>query len=522
MVDYDYIVIGAGSAGCAVAARLAARSASVLLVEAGGSDRRLTVRAPLAFAAQMGGPTDWNFSSELEPGCDGRSIPQPRGRVLGGTSSMNAMVWVVGTQIDYDGWDLPGWGWADVAPVFRRMESHFLGGASHGTMGPMRVTRLAEPDETSTRWIVAAQESGVPTNSDISGPDLEGADIAPVTIWKGQRWNTARGYLTDATRRPNLTVRTAALVHRVVIRDGRAVGVDYERKGRREIAGARREVVLCAGAFGSPQLLQLSGIGPADHLRSIGVECLVDSPHVGTNLTDHPACAVSWDVHPEFVGLSDAQKPQWLARWLFRRSGKMTSNVFEAVAHVRSDARLAAPDFQLIHAPSYINLVAMERELRRASTVLLSYWTPKSRGTVKARSADPHDAPEIRLNTLAEDDDVAAFVRAVRFAREIAAHEPFTSVITGELHPGPAAVTDEQIAAWVRQTASTTGHPACSAAMGSDTDSVLDERLRVRGVAGLRVADASVFPCIPRANTNAPSIMVGERCADFLAADARR
>lgn len=522
VADYDYIVIGAGSAGCAVAARLAAGSASVLLLEAGGSDRRLTVRAPLAFGAQVGGATDWGFSSEPEPACEGRRIIQPRGRVLGGTSSMNAMVWVLGTRIDYDGWGLPGWAWDDVAPVFRRIESHFLGGPNHGTMGPMRVTQLAEPDETSARWVTAAREAGVPANEDLSGPDLDGAAIAPVTIWKGRRWSTARGYLDAVRRRPNFTLISNALVHRVVIRDGRAVGVDYERKGRRVVAGANREVVLSAGAYGTPHLLQLSGVGPAEHLRGIGVACQVDSPLVGSNLTDHPACAMSWDVQPGFVGLSDAQHPKWLLRWLLRRSGKMTSNVFEAVAQVRSTPELPAPDFQLIHAPSYVNLVAMEREMRRASSVLQSYWTPESRGTVLARSSDPHDAPQIRLNTLAEPDDVAAFVRAVRRTREIVATEPFASVVTEELHPGPAAVTDDQIAAWVRQTVATTGHPACSAAMGRDADSVLDERLRVRGVDGLRVADASVFPCIPRANTNAPAIMVGERCADFLAAEARQ
>lgn len=522
MADYDYIVIGAGSAGCAVAARLAAGSASVLLLEAGGSDRRLTVRAPLAFGAQVGGATDWGFHSEPEPACEGRSIIQPRGKVLGGTSSMNAMVWVLGTQIDYDGWELPGWGWAEVAPVFRRIESHFLGGPNHGTMGPMRVTRLAEPDETSTRWVVAAREAGVQANEDLSGPDLDGAAIAPVTIWKGQRWNTARGYLDAVRRRPNFTLATGALVHRVVIRDGRAVGVEYQQKGRPIVAGANREVVLSAGAYGTPHLLQLSGVGPAEHLRAIGVECRVDSPLVGENLTDHPACAMSWDVQPGFVGLSDAQNPKWLLRWLLRRSGKMTSNVFEAVAQVRSAPGLPAPDFQLIHAPSYVNLVAMEQGVRRASSVLQSYWTPKSRGTVMARTADPRDAPQIQLNTLAEPDDVAAFVRAVRLTREIVSTEPFASVITEELHPGPAAVTDEQIAAWVRQTVATTGHPACSAAMGCDGDSVLDDKLRVRGVDGLRVADASALPRIPRANTNAPSIMVGERCADFLLAGVTR
>ncbi|GAY18146.1 GMC family oxidoreductase [Mycobacterium sp. shizuoka-1] len=516
MADYDYIVIGAGSAGCALAGRLAAGPGSVLLLEAGGSDRRLTVRAPLAFAAQMGGPTDWDLHSEPEPACDGRVIPQPRGRVLGGTSSMNAMVWVRGTQLDYDGWHLPGWDWSDVEPVFRRIESHYLGGPAHGSAGPMRVTRLPEPDVTSTRWVAAARAAGVSTNEDLGGPDLDGTSIAPVTIWKGQRWNTSRAYLPGARRHSNFTVVTGALVHRVVIREGRAVGVEYERKGRLLRAGANRDVILSAGAYGTPQLLQLSGVGAPDHLRSVGITPVVDSPRVGTNLTDHPATAMSWDVRPEFVGLSDAQKPQWLVRWLFRRSGKMTSNAMEALAHIRSDPGLPAPDFQLIHSPSYVNLVAMERELRRASSVLQSYWTPKSRGTVLARSADPREAPEIRLNTLADPDDVRAFVRVVRRTREIVAAEPFASVTTAELHPGPGVFTDDEIAAWVRSSVATTGHPACSAAMGADADSVLDEKLNVRGVCGLRVADASVFPCIPRANTNAPAIMVGERCADFI------
>ncbi|MCX2928839.1 GMC family oxidoreductase N-terminal domain-containing protein [Mycobacterium sp. CVI_P3] len=516
MADYDYIVIGAGSAGCALAGRLAAGPSSVLLLEAGGSDRRLTVRAPLAFAAQMSGPTDWDFSSQPEPGCDGRTIPQPRGRVLGGTSSMNAMVWVRGSHLDYDGWQLPGWGWSDVEPVFRRIESHYLGGPAHGTSGPVRVTRLPEPDPTSSRWVAAARAAGVSDNEDVGGPDLDGTSIAPVTIWKGQRWNAARAYLPAARRRSNFTVVTGALVHRVVIRDGRAVAVEYERKGQRLRVGANREIVLSAGAYGTPQLLQLSGIGPAAHLRSVGIAPIVDSPAVGTNLTDHPATAMSWDVQPEYVGLSDAQKPQWLLRWLFRRTGKLTSNAMEALAHIRSHPELPAPDFQLIHSPSYVSLVATDRELRRASSVLQSYWTPKSRGTVLARSSDPHDAPEIRLNTLAHPDDVQAFIRVVRRTREIVAAEPFASVITAELHPGPEVVTDAAIEAWVRSSVATTGHPACSAAMGTDRESVLDEKLRVRGVQGLRVADASAFPRIPRANTNAPAIMVGERCADFV------
>jgi choline dehydrogenase len=501
---YDYIVVGAGSAGCAVAARLAAASHTVLLVEAGGSDRRIPVRAPLAYGAQMGGPTDWAFESEPEPGCDGRRIPQPHGKVLGGTSAMNAMVWVRGTRLDYEGWKLPGWGWDDVEPVFRRIES-----------GPMRVTRVAEPDEISRRFVAAARAAGEAANDDVSGPDLDGAAISPVTVWKGQRWSTARGYLDGARRLANFTLVSGALVRRVVIRDGAAVGVEYERRGRPHTAMARREIVLSAGAYGTPQLLQLSGVGPAGHLRSVGIDPVVNSPQVGCNLTDHPATFMNWELAPGFIGLADARNPKWLLRWLIRRTGKLTSNLMEAVAHIRSAPGLPAPDFQLIHAPVYARIDELDYP-RPALSILQSYWTPDSRGSVMVRSKDPAEPPAIQLNTLTAAADVAAFVRAIRRTREIVATEPLASAVAVEVHPGPDVNTDRELEAWVRATVATTGHPACSAAMGAGPGSVLDPQLRVRGVRGLRVADASALPHIPRANTNAPAIMVGERCADFV------
>jgi len=503
---YDYVVVGAGSAGCAVAARLAQASHTVLLIEAGGSDRRIPVRAPLAYGAQMGGPTDWAFESEPEPGCDGRRIPQPRGKVIGGTSAMNAMVWVRGTRLDYDGWQVPGWGWDDVEPVFRRIEA-----------GPMRVTRVAEPDEVSRRFVAAARAVGVAANDDVSGPDLDGAAISPVTVWKGQRWSTARAYLDPARRLNTFSMVTGALVRRIVIRDGTAVGVEYERRGRSHTATARREIVLSAGAFGTPQLLQLSGVGPAVHLRSVGIDPVADSPQVGHNLTDHPATFMNWELAPGFVGLADARNPKWLLRWLFRRSGKLTSNLMEAVAHIRSGPDLAAPDFQLIHAPIYARLDEISYP-RPALSILQSYWTPESRGSVMVRSPDARDAPAIQLNTVTAPADLDAFVRAIRRTREIVSTEPLASATALEIQPGPDVNTDAELKAWIRATVATTGHPACSAAMGTEPDSVLDPHLRVRGVAGLRVADASALPRIPRANTNAPAIMVGERCADFILA----
>jgi choline dehydrogenase len=404
---------------------------------------------------------------------------------------MNAMVWVRGTRLDYHGLRLPGWNWDDVEPVFRRIES-----------GPMRVTRVAEPDEVSRRFVDAARASGVAANDELSGPDLDGAAISPVTVLNGQRWSTARAYLDPARRRSNFSMVTGALVHRVVIDDGAAVGVEYERRGRRHIATARRGIVLSAGAFGTPLLLQLSGIGPAEHLRSVGIAPVVDSPRVGQNLADHPATFMNWELAPGFIGLSDARHPKWLLRWLFGRTGKLTSNLMEAVAHIRSAPGLAAPDFQLINAPVYARM-DWTTHPRPAVSILQSYWTPESRGSVLVRSPDPREAPAIQLNTLAASVDLAAFVRAIRRTREIVATEPLASAVAVELHPGPKVNTDAELETWVRATVATTGHPACSAAMGTESDSVFDERLRVRGAARLRVADASALPRIPRANTNA-------------------
>ncbi len=512
MAAFDFIVVGAGSAGCAVAGRLATQSSSrVLLIEAGGSDRRLEVRAPMAFGRQFGTALDWAYETEPEPGCANRRIGQPRGRVLGGTSAMNGMVWVKGSNLDYDGWRdgwrLPGWSWDDVAPVFARIEQ-----------GPMRITRVASPDELSDRFVAAARAAGIAANDDVSGPQLDGATIAPVTIYKGQRWTTARAYLQG---QKNLTVVTKAEVRRVIIRNGRAVGVEYRRhgsRGREQQAFADHAVVLSAGAFGTPQLLQLSGVGPADHLRSVGITALVDSPRVGDGLTDHPSTFATWALKPEHVGLADAANPKWLLQWLLGRRGKLTSNIMEALAHVRSTAGLPACDFQIVFAP--IDVLAGTGHLSGAglkptASVMQSYWTPKSRGSVMVRSADPATPPAIRMNLLTEREDVDALVRAIELSREFIATEPIASTIEREVSPGPGSDLETHI----RNTALTTAHPACSVAMGSQADSPLDEKLRVRGVENLRVADASALPQIPRANTNAPSIMIGERCADFLLAE---
>ena len=503
MAAFDFIVVGAGSAGCAVAGRLATQSSSrVLLIEAGGSDRRLEVRAPMAFGRQFGTSLDWAYETEPEPGCANRRIGQPRGRVLGGTSAMNGMVWVKGSNLDYDGWRLPGWSWDDVAPVFARIEQ-----------GPMRITRVAYPDELSQRFVAAARAAGIAANDDVSGPELDGATIAPVTIYKGQRWTTARAYLQG---QKNLTVVTKAEVRRVIIRNGRAVGVEYRRRGREQQAFADHEVVLSAGAFGTPQLLQLSGVGPADHLRSVGITALVDSPRVGDGLTDHPSTFATWALAPEPRRPGRCREPKMVAAvaaWPPRQAhqqhhgGAGPCPVDGRATGVRLPDRLRTHRCPGRQPPG--------AALKPTASVMQSYWTPKSRGSVMVRSADPATPPAIRMNLLTEREDVDALVRAIELSREIIATEPIASTIEREVSPGPGS----DLEAHIRNTALTTAHPACSVAMGSQPDSPLDEKLRVRGVENLRVADASALPQIPRANTNAPSIMIGERCADFLLAE---
>lgn len=348
-------------------------------------------------------------------------------------------------------------------------------------------------------------------NDDVGGPDLDGAAITPVNIYRGQRWSAARGYLRHQN---NLTVVTKAMVDRVIIRNGRAVGVAYRRRGRACQVFAHREIVLSAGAFGTPQLLQVSGIGPAEHLRRVGVTPVVDSPGVGQGLADHPLIWAVWSLAPGHVGLADVSNPKWLLQWMIRRSGKLASNGGEALAHIRSAAEAPACDVQLIFTPGDARANPRGEKFAPTLSVGHSYWTPRSRGSVLIRSADPTVPPAIQMNLLAEREDVDALVRAVQRTREIVATEPIASTVDRELSPAEG----EDVEAFIRNTAKTTSHPACTVAMGTDADSPLDEKLRVRGVDNLRVADASALPKIPRANTNAPSIMIGERCADFLSA----
>jgi choline dehydrogenase-like flavoprotein len=520
---HDYVIVGAGSAGCTLAARLSEDpTASVLLIEAGGRDRSPNIKIPAAFAKQFRTKLDWDLNTEPEPHCEGRSLYMPRGKGLGGSSSMNAMLYVRGRPLDYDLWEsqgCPGWGWSDVRPYFLRAENNERGESEHHAVGgPLNVADERSPRKLTGRFLAAAQAAGIPRISDYNGPEQDGCSIVQVTQKGGRRWSAADAYLRPNTGRENLEVITNAQALKVEIENGRATGVRYrDRRGREQVARADREVIVAAGAIGSPQLLMLSGVGPADQLRSLGIDVAADLPGVGENLHDHPYVVCIWE---SAVGesLFGADKPKPLLEWVMRRTGPLTSSVAEAFAFVRSRPGLPAPDLQYHFAPAYFNDNGFDEYDGHAFTNGPVLVSPKSRGRLWLRSADPADKPRILINALTEPEDVRSLVDGVKIAREVVASEPLASAAGKELFPGPDVQTDDDIEADVRRRVELIYHPVGTCRMGSDDGAVVDPQLRVRGVEGLRVADASIMPVIPGGNTNAPTIMVGERAADLIRA----
>lgn len=518
---HDYVIVGAGSAGCVLAGRLSEDpTLSVLLIEAGGSDRHPDVRIPAAFQKQFKSKRDWDLETEPEPHCDNRAIYIPRGKGLGGSSSMNAMLYVRGHPLDYEKWEASGatgWGWDGMRPYFLRAEDNARGESEHhATGGPLRVEDERSPRPLTKHFLDSCLAAGIPRAADYNGPEQDGAALVQVTQRNGRRWSSADAYLRPARRRKNLTVISKAQVLGLELADGRASGVRYRRGDREEIAGASRDVILSAGALGSPQLLLLSGIGPADQLRDLGISVVADLPGVGNNLQDHPYLSSIWDV-PGGGSLADAESPKAMLEFLLRRSGPLTSTVAEAIAFVRSKPGLAQPDLQFHFAPAYFADNGFQEYDGHAITMGPTLVAPRSRGWVRLRSADPADKPRILTNSLAEPEDVAALVAGTRLTREIAAAEPFASELGRELFPGPEVASDEDIADDLRSRVELLFHPVGTCRMGSDENAVVDPQLRVRGVDGLRVVDASVFPIIPSGNTNAPTIAVAERAADVIA-----
>jgi choline dehydrogenase len=518
---FDYVIVGAGSAGCAVAARLSEDpDVSVMLIEAGGRDRSPNIKIPAAFSKQFRTKLDWDYSTGPEPHLGGRNLYVPRGRSLGGSSSMNAMMYVRGRPIDYDGWSeagCPGWGYAEVLPYFMRSENNERGASEiHGRSGPQNVMDVKEPRPLTRRFLEAAERAGIPSNPDINSPEQDGVSISQVTQRNGRRWSTADAYLRPAMKRSNLTVATRAQALGIDLDGGRATGVKWrDSRGRTRAARAGREVVLSAGAIGTPQLLMLSGVGPADHLTSLGIESRVDLPGVGENLQDHPFILICYEsTKPE--SLADAEKPRALLQFLLRRSGPLTSNVGEAMAFIRTRPGLPAADVQLLFGPAYYHDHGFDNHDGHAFSLAAALLTPRSRGRLSLRSADPDAKPELVGNHLAEPEDVSALVAGFNKLREIARTGPLDDARGRELVPGEHVDSYEEIEDFIRREVELLYHPVGTCRMGSDDGAVVDPELRVRGIEGLRVADASVMPVITGGNTNAPTIMIGEKASDLI------
>jgi choline dehydrogenase len=519
---HDYIVIGAGSAGCAVAARLSENpDADVLLVEAGGSNRKLEVRAPLAFSKQFHSKLDWDYWTEPEPHLYGRRIFSPRGKMLGGSSSMNAMIYIRGNKLDYDAWaeaGAAGWSYDDVLPLFKRAENNEqLDDEFHSRGGPLNVTRIKDVDPVCTALVDAAASLGVPRNDDFNGARQDGVGQFQVNHRRGMRFSSAEAYLKPARKRSNLTVQSNALVTKVIVERGRAVGIELtDGKGNAERVDAGVEVILAAGAFNTPALLQHSGIGAADYLRSVGVSPVANLPAVGENLMEHPIVYVNYELADGQVGMFDAEEPKYVAKWLLRRRGKLASNFAECGAHIRTDPTMPAPNFQLLFGAGFFFEHGLVPWDAPAGVIATSLIAPRSRGSVRIRSADPSRKPAVTYNMLSERSEMDEMIDAVERAREIAAAGPARSMLGAEITPGPEIRTREQIEDWIRSSCQHTYHPSCTARIGSPEDGVVDPELRVHGVDRLRVADASVMPTVTRGNTHAPTVMIGERCAELL------
>jgi choline dehydrogenase len=522
MEMYDYVIVGAGSAGCVLANRLSEDpSVSVLLIEAGGSDRSLKIKIPAAFPEQFHTKLDWDYATEPEPHVDGRSLYIPRGKALGGSSSMNAMLYVRGRPLDYDGWaaqGAPGWGYADVLPYFIKAEDNVRGRSEyHGVGGPLHVVEQRSPRPMNHRFLAASEAAGIPRIADYNGPEQDGASMAQVTQLGGRRFSAADAYLRPALTRPNLEVRTKASVLGVELEGDRAVGVRL-RKGRSgvEVLRAEREVLLSAGAIGSPQLLLLSGIGPADELRAAGVEVRHELPGVGRNLQDHPFVTMIWEVSDQQT-LYGAEKPKALAEWLLRKSGKLSSTVAEIVAFTRTRGGLAAADIQFHMGAAYFEDHGADTYDGHCMVIAPTLVSPKARGQVWLRSCDPTAKPRIITNTLSAPEDVESLLAGMRLAQEIADQPPLKEIVIKALKPEVETVDREQLEADLRRRLMLIYHPVGTARM-SDTreDAVVDSRLAVHGLEGLRVIDASVMPSITGGNTNAPTIMIAERGADLI------
>jgi choline dehydrogenase len=532
MDTYDYIVIGAGSAGAAVAARLSEHPRNkVLLLEAGAADHPWT-RVPIGFARLINNPAaNWLYSGEPEDSTKGRRLPAPRGKLLGGSSAINGLAFVRGQAQDFDTWAQmgnQGWSYQDVLPFFRRMESYQGGGddAFRGRHGPLRVTDPKPAEPIFAALIEAAAQVGIRHNPDYNGATQDGIAMSQASIAEGRRVSTARAYLDPARKRFNLRIETGALTESLVLEGARCTGVRYSQNGRTVTALCGKEVVLCAGAFNSPQVLELSGIGQPDRLRALGIEVRHALPGVGENLRDHYAPRTRWAIGTKGVSFNDRLRGVPLVgealRYAVRRQGALAMVAAPMRAFVFSRDGLEAPDLLLGWVPMLTEAGRNGPVVSKQAgmTCYAHPMRPESKGHVHVTAKDPRRAPAITYNFLSSPVDAELTIRAIRIAQSIMTAPAMDPLRLTEIAPGPDRRSDEAVIDWVKSAAETTYHPVGTCKMGQDPMAVVDARLRVHGIAGLRVADASIMPTLTSGNTNAPSIMIGEKAAAMALADA--
>jgi choline dehydrogenase len=526
--SYDYIIVGAGSAGCVLANRLTEdQGAKVLLLEAGSPDKKQEVHIPAAFAKLFKTPLDWNYETEAEPGLNNRKLYWPRGKMLGGSSSLNAMIYMRGAKSDYDHWQNlgnEGWSFSNVVPYFKKAEYQERGASDHhGSSGPLNVADLRNPNPLSKAFVEGGQAIGLKRNDDFNGVTQEGVGLYQITQKNGQRHSTAAAYLKPVLSRPNLTVVTQVHVTKIDIEKSRAVGVTYLRNGVLEQARANREIILSGGAVNSPQLLMLSGIGPADELKRVGIPVVFDLPGVGKNLQDHLQAGVIYACKKP-ITLETAQSLPNVFKYLTRRQGPLTSNIAEAGGFVKTHPNLPAPDIQFHFAPAYFFRHGFDNPKKGYGMSFgVTVVRPESRGEITLRSSDPLAHPVIRANYFSEYADMQTFVKGIEYALDISQSKPF-DVYRGEemwlsKSPHSAKVlrsSSRLIEEHLRAIAETIYHPVGTCKMGQDELAVVDAQLRVYGVKGLRIVDASIMPTITSGNTNAPTIMIGEKAAEMI------
>ena len=542
IIEADYIIVGAGSAGCVLANRLSADGRSkVLLLEAGGDDRpthnlsqfmsNLMIHIPVGYSQTLKDPkVNWLYTTEPDPGTGGREHVWPRGKVLGGSSSINGLLYIRGQHADYDGWrqlGCEGWGWDDVAPYFKRSENQERGAdAYHGTGGPLNVSDVTERHPVSDAVVEACVESGLPRLKDVNAESQEGVSWYQLTVKNGQRNSAAVAYLHPVMNRANLRVETKALASRIIIENGRAVGVEFTQNGVKRTARTKGEVLLCGGAVNSPQLLQLSGIGPGELLRQYGIAVHANLPGVGENLQDHYVMSIRYRLKKGVVSVNELSKGTRLvgeaAKFLFQRKGLLTLSAAHIAAFCKSRPDLSGPDLQFHILPATMDLdklmneQKMELEDAPGLTLAPCQLRPESRGSIHIKSADASVYPSIRANYLSDPLDQEVAVAGLKWARTIATQAALRPYIDHEMAPSNECLNDEQLLDYARGAGSTIYHPVGTCQMGHGPQAVVDPQLKVHGIEGLRVIDASVMPRLVSGNTNAPTIMIAEKAADMI------